>query len=80
MDSRLVGFEKPDRISGRSSPGHRTGRCLYVGDIYEVDVIGARRAGMDVVLLDPAGNHAGRDVQTAQHRGRGRSDSVSPRA
>jgi len=27
-------------------------------------VIGARRAGMDVVLLDPAGNHAGRDVQT----------------
>ena len=68
VDSRLVGFEKPDpRIfqAALEPLGIAPEGALYVGDIYEVDVIGARRAGMDVVLLDPAGNHAGRDVQTA---------------
>jgi len=67
VDSRLVGFEKPDpRIfqAALEPLGIAPEGALYVGDIYEVDVIGARRAGMDVVLLDPAGNHAGRDVQT----------------
>ena len=29
--------------------------CLYVGDLYPVDVVGARGAGMDAVLLDPLG-------------------------
>jgi putative hydrolase of the HAD superfamily len=68
VDSRLVGFEKPDpRIfqAALEPLGIEPEGALYVGDIYEVDVIGARRAGLDVVLLDPAGNHAGRDVQTA---------------
>ena len=69
IDSRLVGFEKPDpRIFQAAldlldaSPAE----SLYVGDIYEVDVLGARGAGLDVILLDPAGNHAGRDVRTAR--------------
>jgi FMN phosphatase YigB (HAD superfamily) len=39
--------------------------ALYVGDLYEVDVVGARRAGMEAILLDDAGNHRGRDVRTA---------------
>jgi putative hydrolase of the HAD superfamily len=68
VDSRLVGFEKPDpRIfqAALEPLGIEPEGALYVGDIYEVDVVGARRAGLDVVLLDPAGNHAGRDVQTA---------------
>ena len=68
VDSRLVGFEKPDpRIfqAALEPLGIAPEGVLYVGDIYEVDVVGARRAGMDVVLLDPAGNHTGRDVQTA---------------
>lgn len=68
IDSQLVGFEKPDpRIfqAALTRLGVAPADALYVGDIYEVDVVGARRAGMDVILLDPLGNHAGRDVQIA---------------
>lgn len=70
IDSQLVGVEKPDpRIFAialeRMGLGPADG--LYVGDIYEVDVIGARRAGLDVILLDPMGHHAGRDVRTARN-------------
>jgi FMN phosphatase YigB (HAD superfamily) len=31
--------------------------ALVVGDSVELDVVGARAAGMDVVLLDRAGRH-----------------------
>lgn len=68
VDSRLVGFEKPDpRIftPALAALGVTPGESLYVGDLYEVDVVGARRAGMAAVLLDPAGLHASRDVPTA---------------
>ena len=69
IDSQLVGFEKPDprifHVALRRM-GLGPAEALYVGDIYEVDVVGARRAGMEVVLLDPLGNHAGRDVPTAR--------------
>ena len=57
-----MGFEKPDpRIfqAALEPLGIAPEGVLYVGDIYEVDVVGARRAGMDVVLLDPAGNTPG---------------------
>ena len=40
--------------------------ALYVGDLYEVDVVGARAAGLDVVLLDPYGVHSDRDVSRAR--------------
>lgn len=66
IDSQLVGIEKPDpRIfeAALRRMALAPTDAIYVGDIYEVDVVGARRAGMDVVLLDPLGNHAGRDVQ-----------------
>lgn len=68
IDSQLVGVEKPDpRIFALALEqlGLTPEEALYVGDIYEVDVVGARRAGMDVILLDPLGLHAGRDVRTA---------------
>jgi FMN phosphatase YigB (HAD superfamily) len=42
--------------------GLQAAQALYVGDIYEVDVVGARRAGMPVVLLDPRGAREGCDV------------------
>lgn len=67
VDSQLVGFEKPDpRIFAAALDRLALvpAEALYVGDIYEVDVVGARRAGMDVILVDPLGNHAGRDVRT----------------
>ena len=69
VDSQLVGIEKPDpaifRLALRRM-GLAPGEALYVGDLYEVDVVGARRAGLDVILLDPHGRHAGRDVRTAR--------------
>lgn len=68
VDSQLVGVEKPDpRIFhvALERLGIVPAEGLYVGDLYEIDVVGARRAGLDVILLDPLGKHAGRDVRTA---------------
>ena len=70
IDSQLVGVEKPDPRIFRIAlerMGLEPAEGLYVGDIYEVDVIGARRAGLDVILMDPLGHHAGRDVRTARN-------------
>lgn len=58
MDSALEGVEKPDpeiflRACRRMGVG--PGESLYVGDLYPVDVVGARTAGMEAVLLDPMG-------------------------
>jgi putative hydrolase of the HAD superfamily len=58
IDSHLVGVEKPDpRIFqlALDDCGVRPDEALFVGDIYEVDVAGARAAGMDAVLIDPLG-------------------------
>lgn len=54
LDSALVGIEKPDpRIFDMACErlGVDPSECVYVGDTYEVDVVGARRAGMRAVLL-----------------------------
>ena len=63
IDSHLVGLEKPDpRIFelGLERAGTEPSRTLYVGDIYSVDVLGARGAGLDAALLDTFGVY--RDV------------------
>jgi len=56
VDSELVGVSKPDpgifRIA-LERMGLEPARTLYVGDLYPVDVLGARGAGMEAVLLDP---------------------------
>jgi putative hydrolase of the HAD superfamily len=68
VDSTLAGFEKPDPrifLPALEALQVTPADALYVGDLYEVDVVGARRAGMAAVLLDPAGLHASRDVPTA---------------
>lgn len=68
VDSRIAGFEKPDPrifLPALAALQVRAAEALYVGDLYEVDVVGARRAGMAAVLLDPAGLHVSRDVPTA---------------
>jgi putative hydrolase of the HAD superfamily len=67
VDSHLEGVEKPDpeifqraldRLS-LSAP-----RTLYVGDIYSIDVLGARAAGLTPVLLDPLGGYPDADCAT----------------
>ena len=69
IDSGEVGVEKPDPRIFRIALdrlGLQASDVLYVGDLYEVDVVGARAAGLDVVLLDASGEHAGRDVRTVR--------------
>jgi HAD superfamily hydrolase (TIGR01549 family) len=54
VDSALVGVEKPDPAIFRAALAAldvSPAEALYVGDLYEIDVVGARAAGMDAVLL-----------------------------
>lgn len=66
IDSAEEGIEKPDpRIFHAAvlRTGARMEQSLYIGDMYHIDVAGARAAGMDVVLLDPAGLHQDKPVR-----------------
>jgi putative hydrolase of the HAD superfamily len=68
LDSHVVGVEKPDpRIFARAleATGVRPGEAAHVGDLYSVDVRGARAAGLEAVLLDPAGYWGARDCARA---------------
>jgi putative hydrolase of the HAD superfamily len=54
VDSTLAGVEKPDPAIFRAALdalGVPPSEALYVGDLYEVDVIGANAAGIPAVLL-----------------------------
>jgi putative hydrolase of the HAD superfamily len=58
VDSHYEGVEKPDpeifrRALARLGVGAE--RCAYVGDIYSIDVLGARGAGLEPVIIDPTG-------------------------
>jgi putative hydrolase of the HAD superfamily len=58
VDSAVVGFEKPDpRIFRHAAErlGVEPREAVHVGDLYSVDVLGARAAGAAAILLDPAG-------------------------
>ncbi len=58
IDSHAVGFEKPDPrlfYYALSVAGADPESTLHVGDMYAVDVVGARAAGIYAVLLDPYG-------------------------
>jgi putative hydrolase of the HAD superfamily len=56
LDSALVGVEKPDPAIFRAAIDALAvapAEALYVGDLYDVDVVGARAAGIEAVLLVP---------------------------
>lgn len=58
--SASVGVEKPDpRIFqiALSRAGVSPDRAIHVGDDFEADFVGARRAGIEAVLLDRDGSH-----------------------
>ena len=68
LDSSEVGVEKPDPkifelalAQARLAPAE----VAYLGDLYSVDVRGARAAGMRPVLLDPGGHWGTRDCPMA---------------
>jgi FMN phosphatase YigB (HAD superfamily) len=57
-DSGIVGVEKPRREIFEAALGAMNARAeesLYVGDVYSVDYLGGRNAGMEALLLDVAG-------------------------
>jgi HAD superfamily hydrolase (TIGR01549 family) len=69
LDSHEEGLEKPDprlfeRALGRAGVG--AGEAAYIGDLYSVDVVGARRAGIQAVLMDPGGCWGMRDCPAAR--------------
>lgn len=68
IDSHIVGYEKPDaRIfhAALEAIGSRAEHTLHVGDIYAVDVVGARGAGLHALLLDPYGDWSDADCERA---------------
>jgi FMN phosphatase YigB (HAD superfamily) len=64
-DSGIVGVEKPGAEifeTALDSMKAHAGESLYVGDVYSVDYVGARNAGLDAVLLDVSGAYRDRDL------------------
>jgi putative hydrolase of the HAD superfamily len=62
VDSHVVGVEKPDPAIFRIAlkrMGAEAGTALYVGDVFSIDVLGARRAGLAAALIDPLGGYPG---------------------
>ncbi len=69
LDSHDEGLEKPDpRLFdiALERSGARRDTTIHVGDLYHVDVEGARAAGLRGVLLDEAGLYPGVDCPRVQ--------------
>lgn len=69
VDSAIVGVEKPDPAifhAALGALGIAARDALYVGDLYEVDVLGARASGMDAVLFAPGESPAVADCPTVR--------------
>ncbi|HET8953421.1 MAG TPA: HAD-IA family hydrolase, partial [Solirubrobacteraceae bacterium] len=73
-----------DRIAGKPEPPMYeaardrlgAGRCLGVGDRLEIDVLGARRAGMDSALV-LTGGATRAEAEAAEHRPTHVADSLA---
>jgi putative hydrolase of the HAD superfamily len=66
LDSALVGMEKPDPAIFRAALtalGIGPEEALFVGDLYDVDVVGARAAGIEAILLAPDAGAPGPDCR-----------------
>jgi putative hydrolase of the HAD superfamily len=64
-DSGNVGHEKPHPeifAAALREMKADPAQSLYVGDVYSVDYIGARNAGMDAVLFDVSGAYRGLEL------------------
>jgi len=68
-DSAIVGVEKPRpeifAAALKSMQAHAN-ESLYVGDVYSVDYVGARNAGMEAILLDVAGAYRDREMSRVE--------------
>ena len=64
-DSGVIGIEKPRHEifeAALEAMKTRAEESLYIGDVYSVDYVGARGAGMQAVLFDLAGAYRDREV------------------
>ncbi|MGH8311295.1 MAG: HAD family hydrolase, partial [Steroidobacteraceae bacterium] len=62
VDSHVVGVEKPHPAifeHALAALSCRPEAAIYVGDVFGIDVLGARRAGLHPVLIDPLGCYPG---------------------
>jgi putative hydrolase of the HAD superfamily len=69
VDSAEEGVEKPDpRIFqvALARAGVTASEAAYIGDLYSIDVLGARRVGLRAVLLDPGSCWGARDCDTGR--------------
>ena len=69
VDSGRTGVEKPDPAifhAALNALGIAPRDAVYVGDLYEVDVVGARSAGMSAVLYAPDDPRAPKDCPTVR--------------
>ena len=65
-DSHLEGVEKPNPRFFEillERTGSRADATLHVGDMYHIDVVGARRAGLRALMLDPHDFYRAFDVE-----------------
>lgn len=72
LDSAVVGVAKPDpRIFRMALDEAKVApaEAIYIGDLYSVDVLGARGAGLEAILLDPGGAWGELDCSRAQSLG-----------
>jgi putative hydrolase of the HAD superfamily len=72
IDSAIVGVSKPDpRIFelALEASGLPASETAYVGDYYEVDVVGSRGVGMRPVLFDPVGAYEDVDCDVMKEFG-----------
>ena len=64
-DSGIVGKEKPHPAifeAALRSLNVRPEESLFIGDVYAVDYLGAKRAGMDAILFDAPGAYKDKGV------------------
>jgi HAD superfamily hydrolase (TIGR01662 family) len=70
IDSHVVGVEKPDPRIFRLALARaqaRAEQALFVGDIYSIDVLGAKRVGIRPLLLDSLGCYEGVQCEKIRH-------------
>jgi putative hydrolase of the HAD superfamily len=68
-DSGIVGQEKPHPAIFQAAllaMRAQAAESLYVGDVYSVDYVGARNAGMQAILFDVAGTYRDRGLARAE--------------
>jgi len=73
LDSNTIGLEKPGKqifIQACRELKVEPEQAVYIGDLYVVDVLGARNAGLTPILLDPLDKYNKIDCITITHLSR----------